>query len=96
MDIMWLNRKPVLHRVYIETNYQKATFINAKSSHDIWNDFTYCLASVYTGFPDKLRLDRETSLVSKEFRENARDIGIHLQLSGIEAHNSITKRERYH
>lgn len=55
-----------------------------------------CWASVYSGFPDAIRLDRETAFVSDEFRQNAKDTGINLQLSGIEAHNSIGKGERYH
>lgn len=93
---MWLNRKRVLPIVDIETNYQKVTFIHGKSSHDIWNDFIDCWASVYTGFPDAIILDIETSFVSKEFRENAKYICIHLQFSRIEAHLSIVKGEIYH
>lgn len=96
MDIMWLNGNPVLHIVDIETNYQNAIFIHGKSSHDLWKEFIDCLASVYTCFEDAIRLDRETSFVSKGFRENGKDVGIHLQFSGIESHNSTGKGERYH
>lgn len=54
------------------------------------------LDSVYTGFRDTIILDREPSFKSEEFRENAKNMGVHLQFSCIEDHRSIGKGERYH
>lgn len=31
MDIMWLNVKPLLHIVYVETNFQNSFFNNGKT-----------------------------------------------------------------
>lgn len=65
-------------------------------NHDLWNDFIDCRVSVYTGFHDSVRWDRETSFLSAEFRENEKHVGIKLHFSGIERQNSIVKGERYH
>ena len=89
IDLMWLNGKPVLHVVDTETGFQNAIFIQDKTAENLWNDFINCWASVYTGFPEIIRLDRETSFTSTAFRENAEGVGVELQFSGIEAHNSI-------
>lgn len=74
MDLIRLNGKPVLHIVDIETNYQNAIFISGKPIQDICHDFIYCWESVYTCFPNEIRLDQGSSFVSKEFRENVRGI----------------------
>lgn len=83
MDLMWLDHKPVLHIVYIETGFQNAIFITDKKAPSLWNDFINCWASAYVGFPETIRLDRETSFISKKFRQNAQDLGIELIYSGI-------------
>lgn len=41
-------------------------------------------------------LDRESSFSSNKFRENAEGLRVELQFSGIEAHISIGKGERFH
>ena len=93
---MYLNSKPVLHVVDTATNFQNAVFIRSKSAIDIWQDFLDCWVTVYTGFPEIIRLDRESSFVSDKFRNNAKDNGVDLQFSGIESHNAIGQGERYH
>lgn len=45
-------------------------------------------------FPEIIRLDRETSFTSVEFRENAENIGIKIKVSGIEAQNYIGQRQQ--
>lgn len=42
----------------------------------------------YPGFPP--------ILASPQFRKRAEEVGIHLQFSGINDHNSIGQGERYH
>ena len=96
IDLMWLNGKPVLHVVDTATNFQNAVFLKSKSTDDIWNDFIDCWTSVHVGFPEIIRLDRESSFTSDQFRKNAKTVGVDLQFSGIESHNAIGQGERYH
>jgi len=96
MDLMWLNKKAVLHIVDTATSFQNATFIRNQSSKELWNDFIDCWASVYTGFPEIVRLDRQSGFTADEFRNYAKNVGVNLQFSGIESHNAIGSGERYH
>ena len=96
MDLMWLNKRAVLHIVDTATSFQNATFIRSQSSKELWNDFIECWASVYTGFPENIRLDRQSGFTADEFRNYAKNVGINLQFSGIESHNALGSGERYH
>lgn len=49
-----------------------------------------------TLFSDVIRLDQETTIVSDKFRNNAKDIGIDLQSSGIVSQSAIVQGEQYH
>ena len=60
IDLMWLDKKPILHIVDTATNFQNALFIRKKTAQDLWDDFVDCWASVYTGFPEIIRLDRRS------------------------------------
>lgn len=92
MEIMWLNLNPLLHIVSVENE----SFINEKSSYDLWNDLIDCWVSVYNGFPDAIRFDRESSFASAKCRENTKDVEIKLQLSGNNEKKSIVNGEIYH
>lgn len=45
---------------------------------------------------DIIGLDRLVSFKSENFRENVRNMVVHLWFSSFKAHNSIRERERYH
>lgn len=47
-------------------------------------------------FSQIIRLDRQSMFVSDEFRNNAKDTGVDLQFSAIEALNAIEQRGIYH
>lgn len=96
MDLMWLNKKAVLHIVDTSTLFQNAVFIRNQSSQNLWEEFVDCWVSVYTGFPEIVRLDRQSGFTSDNFRNYAKDVGVTLQFSGIESHNAIGPGERYH
>lgn len=39
MELMWLDNKPVLHIVDLETGFQNAVFIRTESETNLWNYF---------------------------------------------------------
>lgn len=53
MDLMWLDNKPVLQRVDIETVFHNAIFIKDKSATNLWNDFSTAM-SLSTLYSPKL------------------------------------------
>ena len=71
--LMWLNGQPVLHVVVTATNFRNAIFLKMKSTTDIWRAFIDCWTSVYIGFPEIIRLSRESTFMSEQFRKNAKE-----------------------
>ena len=96
LDLMWLDKKPVLHVVDTNTHFSAAMFLPGKTTADIWNCFLSCWATVYIGHPDRFRVDQESVFTGKEFAQLTAREGIVLQLSGIQSHNAIGVGERYH
>lgn len=80
---MYLNNKRVLRIVDTATNVQNALIIRSKSTEDLWQYFLTCWETVYIGFPATIRLDRESSFTSENFRNHAKYVDFSLQSSGI-------------
>lgn len=66
-------------------DFQNEIFIRKKTSDELWNDFIGCQISIYTKLPDIITLDREYSFTYDKFRENAKNMGVHVQFTCIEA-----------
>lgn len=96
VDLMWLEKTPVLHVIDTHTVYQNAEFITDNSDTSLWETFLRIWVTIFIGFPNTLRLDHETSFDSDVFRNNSAAVGMRLQFSVIESHNSIVVREKYH
>lgn len=94
--LLWLARRPVLHVVDTHTRYQNAVFIKDKSVQGLWEVSIVCWTSVYTSYPQTIRLDKESSFDNSFFRQACTEQGIHLQFSGVESHNRIGIREKFH
>ena len=95
-DFVWLDGRPVLHVVDLQTRFQNAVFMHSKSTEAVWNAFIEIWCSTYTGFPSTLHLDQESSFTSADMASNFESQGITLSVSGIESHNSIGAGESYH
>lgn len=95
-DLVWLDGRPVLHVVDLQTRFQNAVFIRSKTTETIWQAFIDIWSSTYTGFPATLHFDQESSFVSADMERNCAEQGISLSVSGIESHNSIGAGESYH
>ena len=61
LDLLWLDKKPVLHVVDTHTSFQNAVFIQDKTPEGLWRSFTECWSTVYLGLPNVLRIDQEAS-----------------------------------
>lgn len=87
-DLMWVNNKPVLHVVVTAIKFQNAVFFKSKYTKEVWKDFIEFWISVYIIFPEIIRLDRESSLPSENFRNNAKYVKLDIKRSGIKSHNA--------
>lgn len=96
MDIMNVNKTPVLHIVDTTTNFQNAICIISKPTGNPWKAFITCWASFYTCFMNIIGLDRESSFPFVKYLNNDKDLSITLQFSGIESHNAIGQGGRQH
>jgi len=96
MDVMWIDKKAALHIVDIETHFSAASFLKQQTVESVWDAFITCWASLYTGFPMKLRVDQGSSFTSVRWTKRCEHVGTIVQTSGVESHNSIGNGERYH
>ena len=96
VDLMWLKGRPLLHIVDTHTRFQNAILLKGESAQDVWDAFVEGWASVYIGYPNRIRSDRGSVFTSKFWRGVTSLHGIDIQLSGVESHNSIGVGERYH
>lgn len=96
MDVMWLERTPIMHIVDTHTASQNAVVLRGKKPEDLWRAFMACWATVYAGYLATIRLDQESVFAAEPFRNLVTEQGIILQFSGAESHNSIGSGETYH
>lgn len=59
MDLLWLDKVPVLHVVDTHTAFKNAEFIRGKSSKELWESFLRCWVTLFIGYPNTLRLDQD-------------------------------------
>jgi hypothetical protein len=102
MDPMFINGKAVLHFIDSATRLNAATFLDShsesygQSSDGIRDSFIDIWCSIYTGYPERLRIDSESTFTSVKWKTLTEPRGITLRISGVEAHNSLGIGERYH
>ena len=96
LDLMWIRVKPLLHVVDLGTHFSSAEFVNGRSVEAVWLAFLLCWADVYTGWPDSMRGDQDSVFTSEKWGKYLENYGISFNLSGVESHNSLGVRERYH
>ena len=96
IDIMYINRKPVLHAIDEATAFQAARFMTNMTAKTTWDTLRTMWVDMYVGPPDVVVTDAGTNLTAMEFRANAHAMAIKVEEVPVEAHNSIGKVERYH
>lgn len=96
VDIMYINKMPVLHVVDEAAHYQAATFLRRITAEYTWKTILRCWFRVYLGPPDHLRIDQGSKFVSKHFRDSVDAEGIRLLEAPIECPSTMSNVERYH
>jgi Reverse transcriptase (RNA-dependent DNA polymerase) len=96
LDIMYLNGRPALHIVDMDTHFHAASFLRSVSTDDVWDAIIRNWANTYAGFPESMLTDQGSQLMSARFKEFALHFGIDMRHTPIESHNSNGLVERYH
>ncbi len=96
LDLMWVEREAVLHVVDIEAEFNSATFLSYQTVEAVWGAFVICWASLYIGFPMKMRVDQGSPFTLVRWTNRAKAVGTDAQESGVEAYNSLESGEGYH
>jgi hypothetical protein len=97
VDIMYLERVPMLHIVDQATHFTSARFLENISSENIWKVLRQCWNEVYLGPPDVIKIDSEShQFASREFSGACAAYEIEVDKVGIESPSSMGLIERYH
>ena len=89
VDIMYISGSPLLHVVDEGTRFQAGRWLQNISARHTWEVLRMCWIDTYLGPPDLITSDAGKNFVSKEFKEYANTMGIHMKAVLVEAHNSI-------
>lgn len=63
-DIMYLNSKPISRVFDISTGFGNASLVPGATVEDVWSTLSSIWATVYTGYPNKLRVDSGSVLTT--------------------------------
>lgn len=91
MNLVCLYGDAVLHFKDTHTNFWTATYVTDKSADGLWKLFINCWTNIFPGFPEVLRIDRESSFNSIQLCELTKFKELKLQFSGIEVQNALGK-----
>lgn len=102
MNLMFLIGKAVLHVVDTATIFSNATFQHARrstygqSTEGVWIALMERLCTMYTGYPNIIRLDQGSVFFSEKWKRFSNSKGIKIRLSKVLAHSSLGIEERLH
>jgi hypothetical protein len=96
LDIMYLNGKPVLHTVDMDTLFHAASFLKSVSTVDNWEAIIRNWAHIYAGFPESMLTDQGAQLMSARFQALTLHFGVDSRHTPIESHSSNILLELYH
>lgn len=94
MDILYIGRAPVLHVSDSVANFSTARFSPNFDTAAVWATFFECRPSVYTGLPNRIRVDR-SFYFSCMFLSVAIGANSDVCRSDLETHSSLMIGERY-
>jgi hypothetical protein len=96
IDVMYLDKKPVLQVVDSATVFQAARFLKDMSACTAWDTLCICWIDTYLGPPDRLIYDARKNFVFTEFRQLANSMAIEVKEVPVKAHNSVGQVEQYY
>lgn len=102
IELMFFDGKVVLHIVEITARLSAATFIDSfwetygQSVEGVWTAFVTIWCTIYTGYPNRVRTDKGSTLTSPQWKKPTDLSGIQFRIPGVKAHRSLVIGDRYH
>lgn len=96
VDIIYLDRKPILHAVDATTVFQVSQFLNNMSAKNTWKTLYQYQINIYLDLSDIMTYNKDTNFDSIEFCAKAKILGITCHQILIEDHQLIRKIEKYY
>jgi hypothetical protein len=102
IGLMFIDGQAVLHVVDTATRFSAATFLESHSGsfrqsvEGVWLALIETRFTLYTGYPNRSRIDAGSIFASPRWKELSNMAGITLRMSGVEAHNSLGIGKRMH
>ena len=96
LDLMFIDKKAILHVVDRGTHFSAARFIRRQNVEAVWNALIECWIAVYVGFPNIFAYDQGSVFNSELFTQACKQFGIIMKPTPTESHNSLSSCERYH
>ncbi|KAA8496440.1 hypothetical protein FVE85_0169 [Porphyridium purpureum] len=85
MNVFYLNNKPVLQSVCVDTGYRRATFSKDKSNKSVWDAFVSTWFCTTSGLSRELRVDQGSEFIVMGFTSTAQSHGISVVPISVEA-----------
>lgn len=73
--LMWLDGKALLHVVDNPTNFSGAQLLRGHTVEDVWYVFLMCWATIYTGFPEKMKVEKGSCFTSIRWERMCHEVG---------------------
>lgn len=95
LDVMFIDKRAVLHIVCKQTCFSRAAFLLSQTSIELWNTLMRVWILPYLGPPYTIWVDQAKAFLSKEFKSMTETLGCTLKPVATEAHWSLIV-ERHH
>ncbi|KAA8492870.1 Copia protein [Porphyridium purpureum] len=90
-------QRAVMHIICESTRFQVGQWMPEDcTARALWEMFTLCWATAYTGYPHIIKVDAGSTYDSAEFKSLASAYSVHVAVQPIEGHHSIGRVERAH
>lgn len=96
LDVMYLDRRPLLHIIDKDTLFSAACFLNGETVEAVWQAYLDSWVCRYIGHAEAMHIDAAPQFRSAAWQALAQSAGTRLINSGVESHNALGSGERYH
>jgi transposase InsO family protein len=96
IDLMYIEKRPVLHVVDAGTRFSSARFLPRSDAQTVWMTFVQMWSLLYIGHPESILTDQGSVFLSREWSGMCAVSGITLRHTGTEAHNALNVGESLH
>lgn len=96
IDQMWIQKRPILNVVDVDTRYSAASFLDGESTEDVGEPSLLCWVSTYMGYPDIVKGDSGSVFTSRKWNKLADNVGVAIEITPVESSNSTGVGERIH